>query len=456
MIKAVEQYLEKYNMISKDDTVVAGVSGGADSVCMLLLLHEYQKKIEFKLVVVHVNHLIRANAGEDAEYVHQLCDKLGIPFYLYEKDVCALAEEQGISTEEAGRYVRYQVFEDTLSKYTQNGKIAVAHNQNDQAETMLFHLFRGTGLTGLSGILPVRDNIIRPLLCLERKQIEKYLVEQNVSWCIDATNDEDTYTRNKIRNQILPYVENEIVRNAVSHIAATADEMAQIRTYFEQQTKAIVQEIVEFSQEEAIINVEAFNLQPDILQRQILLYCMEKLTKGRKDIASTHILAIQDLFAKSGCKEVHLPYHLEAVKHYETLRIRIRKTEELIPFSNEVKIPGHLLLPNGKTAYFSMFEHQKDENIPEKTYTKWFDYDKILHCLVLRKRLTGDYLTINKNLSQKKLKDYFIQEKIPKDERDNIIVLADNSHILWVLGYRISEYYKITKETKRILQVIVK
>ena len=453
MINDVKQYMEKYHMILPGETVVAGVSGGADSVCLLLLLQEYRKEVPFSLAVVHVNHRIRANAAEDALFVQKLCDDFAIPCYLFEEDIEDMARKEGISTEEAGRKFRYQSFEKVLSDYGGHGKIAVAHNQNDQAETVLFHLFRGTGLTGLAGILPVRDHIIRPLLCIDRTAIETYLKKQHITWCIDETNSEDTYTRNKIRNRILPYVEKEIVSQSVSHIASTAEEMMQIRAYFEEQTRETVSRIVTFTDTKAVILTEPFNCLPNLMQRQVLLFCLERLTAGRKDIGASHILSIQALFAKSGSKEVHLPYQLKAVKQYQQVIIKRRTENSKEDFRHEVSIPESVPLPTGQIVHFRLIEPQKKVNIPQKSYTKWFDYGKILHCLMLRNRQTGDYLTINKELSHKKLNDYFIEEKIPKEDRDRVVVLADGSHIIWAMGFRISEYYKVTEETKQILEV---
>ena len=403
-----------------------------------------------------MNHMIRSNAKNDADYVKQICDNLQIPFFLYEKDIEGMAKDKGISTEEAGRNARYEAFNEVLASLGGKGKIAVAHNRNDCAETVLFNLFRGTGLTGLSGILPVRDNIIRPVLCLSREQIERYLKRHQFLWCIDSTNKENTYTRNKIRNIIIPYAEKEICKNSADHIARTAGEIAEIREYFEIQTKIVVKETVTMKHDEVSIHVYDFLKLENLMQKQVLLYCMEKLTLGRKDIGMKHILDIQTLFQKDGSKQIDLPYQLEAVKQYDNVIIRNRKKRVDNLFYQEVNVPGKIFLPSGKVMEFTIIPSQKDENIPEKTYTKWFDYDKILHCLVLRNRKTGDFLTINKLMSKKKVKDYLIQEKVPRDERDDLLLLTDGSHILWVLGLRISEYYKVTNETKRILQVVIR
>ena len=187
-------------MAEAGDCIVAGVSGGADSVCMLHLLVRLQREIPFRLAVVHVNHGLRAEAGEDAVFVEKLCGDLRIPFYLREVDMAGYAAAHRLSGEEAGRLLRYRAFQEVLEeiKSGDRGRIAVAHNADDRAETMLFHMFRGSGLKGLSSIRPVRESIIRPLLCVSREQIEAYLREERLDWREDATNGEDVYARNKI------------------------------------------------------------------------------------------------------------------------------------------------------------------------------------------------------------------------------------------------------------------
>lgn len=209
MIKKVTDYVKKYQMISPHDTITAGISGGADSVCLLFMLLEIQKQIPFTLRVVHVNHKVRKEAGQDAEFVRKLCGKFQIPFYLVERNIRELAEEWGCSEEEAGRKVRYQAFNEVQGEDA--GKIAVAHNSNDRAETMLFHLFRGTGLSGAAGIRPVNGRIIRPLLGVTREEIEKWLSDKGIAYCMDRTNEQDMMLRNICagkhkRQQVAVYV----------------------------------------------------------------------------------------------------------------------------------------------------------------------------------------------------------------------------------------------------------
>ena len=468
MIEKVRQYVDEYGMLLPGDTVVAGISGGADSLCLLFLLHEFAKELPLNIAAVHVNHKIREEAKEDAAYVQQICEGLGISFFLKEYDVEELAKRQGISTEEAGRNVRYQAFYEVLDqclltnvKGTEadvfrtgnSGKIAVAHTANDRAETMLFHLFRGTGLTGLTGIKPVRGQIIRPLLCLERAEIEKYLEEKGIDFCIDRTNYEDTYTRNKIRRHVLTYAQENICSKSVSHMNRTAQMLAETEDFLREQTLQVYQEITKRRETGYDIAVAKFREIHVLLQKRVLLLCMEELKAGRRDIGAVHIDAVRELFYKEGNKEQSLPGGIVARREFDSVFIgKQGKTENMRQFK-PVSVPCEIEIEGIGVFEFTCLKYDKSKIIPEKTYTKWFDYDKIVKSLVVRTRQTGDYLTINEALSRKTLKKYLIQEKIPEKEREKTYVLADGNHILWVIGYRISQYYKVGPKTKKILQV---
>ena len=472
MIEKVRKYVEQYGMLSPNDIVVAGVSGGADSLCLLFLLHEFAKEMPLNIAAVHVNHKLRKEAKEDAAYVKQICTELEVPFFLKEFDVEKLAKEQGISTEEAGRNVRYQAFYEVLGQCLRaeedkeagmasgrfpaaggRGKIAVAHTANDRAETMLFHLFRGTGLTGLSGIKPVREQIIRPLLCLERAEIEKYLEEKGTAFCIDRTNCEDTYTRNKIRHHILPYAKENICDGTVSHMNRTAEMLLETEEFLQEQTLQVYQKVTERQETGSYIAVKEFRDLHVLLQKRILLLCMEEVKAGRKDIGAIHIEAVRELFYKEGNKEQSLPNGICARREFDKVFIGKQAEAEKNSETKQVHIPGEIEIEGIGVFEFTCLEYDKSKIIPEKTYTKWFDYDKIIKSLVLRTRQTGDYLTIDEALSKKTLKKYLIQEKVPQRERDKTYVLADGNHILWVIGYRISQYYKVGPRTKKILQV---
>ena len=477
MIQKAISFMEKYSMISENDLVAAGVSGGADSLCLLFVLLEYRKKVPFDLVVVHVNHLIREEAFQDEKFVKEICDKEKIPFYSKRADVKVLAKQQHLSEEEAGRKVRYEAFREALEIYkkkeNEKGKIAVAHHQGDSAETMLFHLFRGTGIYGMAGILPVHEKVIRPLLICSRKEIEEYLINRGQAWCIDCTNEEDTYTRNKIRHHVLGYADREINDKATEHIAKAALQIASLREYLESEVAKMLMTIAEIRQDEILIHGERLKEYPEFLQSQCLLTAIDKIIPGKKDIGSDHIQGILNLLEKSGSKKMNLPLGVEVVKEYRTLWIKRQKNTEGVEKSSEDKfliekviclwekdedrtVPETYCLNDGSILEISFRNPEELGRIEENTYTKYFDYDKIKNRLCVRFRQTGDYLVFNDKGQKKTLKEYFIQEKIPAAMRDKISLVADGNHILWIVGYRISAYYKVTKETKKIIQMTIR
>ena len=472
----VKKYIIQHQMIMQGDFVAAGVSGGADSVCMLYLLKQLQKDIPYRLTAVHVNHQVREDADADASYVKKLCDKMEIPCYLKKVDMREYARQHKLSSEEAGRVLRYQAFKEVLheQKESRHGKIAVAHNAIDWAETMLFHMFRGSGLAGVGSIRPVRDQIIRPVLCLTREETENYLKKRDITYCQDSTNEEDLYARNRIRHHILPYAEKEICAGAVPHMNDLADILMETEVYLSRETKRLFQMYADDTADPIqCLRIWGKGLltQDPVMVKRVLLYALEQMTPHRKDITGQHIKDLLELIRKDGSKELSLPYGIKAYKEYETLFLQKEQTQTPDRFSKEqdgfvVKPPVEIFVPGAGSFSFILVdrnflskEHdfsQKEQNIPQNRYTKWFDYDKITTSLLLRTRKTGDYLTIDKALHTQSLKQYMINEKIPKMQRDSMYILADGSHVLWVPGYRTSQYYKVDESTKCILQVQIR
>ncbi len=508
------------------------MSGGADSVCLLFLLREMRERLKLELRVLHVHHGIRPEADGDAAFVRALCEKLEIPFYQVNVDVPALAKREGISEEEAGRKARYEAFEahaaawlgedktltpdsdgeapgnasdsasdsapdnapdNTLNSAPGNAqvKIALAHHAGDRAETLLFHLFRGSGLKGLASIPPVRKTaaagvtVIRPLLCLERAEIEEYLEENGITYCQDATNFEDAYARNRIRHHVLPYAEKEICSGAVQHLNQAAELLAEAEDYLKGQTDAARATCVETKQDAVpareeqpdgktqsrayFVRVPEFASLPPILQKRLILELLLELSPGGKDVGATHVEMVRDLFSGESGREADLPFGILARREYDKVIIErnagengdgveadVTELEEIIDMTmlseNEI-----IEVPWGQDIFtFQRLPYEKKEIIPEKTYTKWFDYDKIKNTLSIRTRRQGDFLMIRGgegNPVRKTLKSYFITEKFPRKDREALPLLAEGSHVLWITGHRISEAYKVDEGTKTILQV---
>lgn len=466
MFNRVKEYINQYKMIEEGDRVAIAVSGGADSVCLLYMLSEIGKGIDINLLVIHINHGIRGEEAKlDEEYVENVANALKLEYICFHKDVPAIARTENLSEEEAGRNVRYQsFFRVALDK--QCNKIAIAHNKNDIAETVLFNLFRGSGIKGLSGILPVSDRIyknksyriIRPLLCLEREEIELYLSNKNISYQIDKTNLGYDYSRNKIRNHILSYAKDEINSNAVSHIVRASLQLQEIDKYIELLADAKYNEIVKEDEKGALyFDIGEFSELDIVIQKEVIRRAMMKLAGRLKDIEAKHVDQILSLMNKQVGKMVDLPYEMIAFKEYSSIKLYKGEysNKDSAPISPvTINIPGQYYCQNiNMILDVSIIRYNKNETVPKNGCIKWFDYDKIENTIVLRTRVKGDYIEINDSAGRKKLKDYYIDQKIPRDERDLKLLIADGSHVMWVIGQgdRVSEKYKVNDNTTNIL-----
>ncbi len=430
----IKEYMKAHRMAEEGEGVLAAVSGGADSVCLLWVLKELSEELGLHVAAFHLNHGLRGEeADRDEAYVRTLCRELSIPLSVVRENVTEYAADKGISEEEAGRNLRYFHMEQAAGRFSCEKK-ATAHHKDDTVETVLLNMFRGSGLRGLGGIRPVRNSIIRPLLCLTREEIEAYLRETGVSWCEDSTNRECRYVRNRIRNELLPWVRENINDRAGEHILNIASLASRADEYFYDQAEKILSEGNPFS-----IRTEVFDRQPDILKEYLVRAMISGVSENQRDISSKHIEAVCNLKGPgSGC-EVMLPFGLKARRGYEILEIR--RQEEVSDVDED-----HM------RVVMRTFSCEKDLEIPKNQYTKWFDYDKIKDTLSVRNRKSGDYFLISGG-KRKLLKRFFIDEKIPEERRGTIKLLTEGSHVLWVIGYRISEYYKITNTTRTILEV---
>ncbi len=473
--------IEKYHMIEPGMRVIAGVSGGADSVCLLYVLTQYQKTIPFEISVVHIEHGLRGEESlEDAAFVEELCERLGVPCRIVRAGVKRLAREEKLSLEEAGRAERYRIFEEI--RIEQNAdRIAVAHNRDDQAETALWNLVRGSGLKGLGGIRPVRGSIIRPLLFTGREQIEAILRKTGIAWRTDRTNREQAYTRNKVRLSILPELKRELNSRAPEHIAAAAEKLQQVQEFVERMTRQAAGACIR-SGRDVTLYLPEYEKQDPLIRRELLRLALE--TAGSlQDVGSVHIEALEAL-AKMDCgKSISLPGRIRAVREHRMIRFvkcgekktesrgparagrDADETEDVKPADppREIKVPvpGECVMPEaggrpGRRVRTELLENSPEimRQIPEeKKYTKWLSYDTIKNDILLRHRQSGDYLVINSQGGRKKIKDYFIDLRIPADQRDRLWLLADGSHVLWVPGYRISERAKVHGETEKVIKI---
>lgn len=469
MFEKVKDYIREQEMLSSQDIVIVGVSGGADSVCLLTILHMLQEEYQLKLFAVHVNHMLRGKeADEDEAYVQQLCDRYSIPLYCVHEDVKKLAELSQTTIEEAGRNLRYQSFEQEFKRVSAH-KIAVAHNRNDNAETVLFHLFRGTSLTGMTGIPKKRGQIIRPLLCVTREEIEGFLLEQGRAYRTDSTNLCNDYTRNKIRLDLLPIATKEINEKAVDHITSLAEQLTEVADYIERVVNKEFVRIVTVSEKEISIALEEFHPLEEFIKREMIRKALKTLG-GLRDIEAVHLKEVVKLAQMQVGKEIHLPNHIIAKRGYNTLIVCHRSTklehcfqdeiEEKIQFVCSVGAEASLEKPQeqtveifGKRLKMRIFPYINSMIIPKNSYTKWYDYDKIRGAVVIRARQEGDFLWIHPDGKTKSLKSLMVDQKIPREERDKIPLVVCDSHVLWAVGIRSSEAYRIDQNTRWVLSV---
>ena len=442
MYQKVKAYAKKWHMLQKEDSVIAGISGGADSVCLLFMLLKLQKELGFALMAVHVNHGIRgAEAERDEAYVKRLCRQWNVRLKVYRENVPAYAKEHGMTEEEAGRDIRRTCFCKVLKEWG-GTKIALAHHENDNVETLLWNLCRGTGIRGLGGIAPVNDVWIRPLLCVKRREIESYLKKRGISYCTDTTNADRRYMRNRIRMDVIPYLEDCVNTESVSHMGKTMERMYELEQYILEEVGKYKESCTGWKNGRRIIRQTEYTKIPKALRDNVLHEILCETAGRRKDIEEVHIQMLRDLFTKQVGKRIDLPYGVTAIRTYEGVRF-----EKNIP---EASYAGD----ENELFSIRVFDREPGNvTFPEKIYTKWFDYDIIKNTVKIRHRIAGDSIVINRYGGRKKLKQYFTDQKVPQEDRDKIWIAADGDEVLWIVGYRQSQKYQITEKTTKILEI---
>ena len=483
----VKKYIQTCKMIADGDVVAAGVSGGADSVCLLFMLCDLQEELGFRLKVCHVNHGLRgAESDGDEAYVAGLCARLGVPCRIFRENVELIAGKRKQSLEEAGREVRLDAFA-VMCAEEGCTRIATAHHMDDNAETVLFHAVRGTGLRGLAGIRPVAGNRIRPLLILAREETEGYLRRRGIVWREDRTNQEDCYTRNRIRRHIMPMLKEQVNAGAARHLSELSAQAADVWDYLEHGVDLAWSRCVctEARTGDAALRIrgDLFREEMPAVRRQLLLRCMIALAGSGRDVSAVHVRETESLFDMQTGKYLCLPGGVRAERTSEGIRLRreehsrtgrekrsgrergagsgIRDADAAGDTAAEREtflcVPGTTEIPGTGYAVCCSFPENADlqgaKEFPQKSYTKWIDYDIIKGRLSVRTRRPGDFLTVDRSGSRKKLKEYFINEKIPRSERETLPLVADGSHIVWIPGKRMSAAYQVSEGTARILEI---
>jgi len=469
--KKIWDYMETWHMADRGSQIVAGVSGGADSICLLEVLCRFAECMDWQITAVHVHHGIRGSqADRDEAYVRKFCKNRNVNCKCFKYNVPEMAKELGMGEEEAGRTVRLQAFASVMDELGQKTRLALAHHKNDQAETVLFHLIRGSNIQGLAGIRPVNGVCIRPMLCMQREEIIRYLTEQGISYCTDDTNFSDAYTRNRLRLTVIPEVK-AMNAGAVENISRAAGHVRQAVDFIDGEEQKAWNKYGLGEKSGEIFLPKQIKAEHIFLQKCLVYRAVSELAGSKKDLQEKHILAVLGLFKKQAGREYHLPFHVRARRVYGGIRLFLyeqRHNDEWEQLLFSAKERGAIIdeLKNGgcqsgciflkQPGYifkWRIFLYEKNLKIPKNNYTKWFDYDKITSAALFRTRRSGDYLVLDSSGRHKKLKKYFIDTKIPADQRDIMPLLADGSHIIWVADGRMSEEYKVHKDTRAVLEL---
>lgn len=457
MINKVIETIERNSMFNKGDRVVAAVSGGPDSICLLHLLNSIKDRFGIEICAAHVNHCLRgAEADEDEGFVRAFCKKLHIDFYVKRIDVNKLAKEKKLSSELAGREARYDFFEEVRKKFCGN-KIAIAHNANDRAETILMRIIRGTGLDGMVGIKPIRDEVfVRPLINISRAEIEKYCFDNEISPRIDKTNLERLYTRNKIRLDLIPYIMSNFNEDVVASLNRLGDIVSIDNDYMQKIADKKYNNYCYRGKKNIIIKKEAFCEHEAILSR-ILRRAISELTGNVYNIEKKHISDVIHIEKIGTGKKVDLPNNIVARNNYGDICFEIKENDIMDSKKiYEASIENLDVISFGGFKFeFTLLKSKVSVKLNQDDYVKYFDVDKVGRSINIRYRIDGDKFKPLGMKSYKKLKDIFINLKIPREDRIKIPLVCFNGEIGWIVGHKISEDFKIDDKTKAILKIKV-
>lgn len=462
-MKQVGQLLNESDLIEREDKVCVAFSGGADSTCLLHLLNRLRETLGFSLSACHVNHQLRgAESDRDELQVRDFCRQLGIDLTVVRRDVQALAKQQKLSLELAARQVRYAFFleEVTAGRAT---KIALAHHQQDQAETVLLHLLRGTSLNGLQAMSAQRGVYIRPLLTVDKGLIDQYMVEQELPFCQDGSNLDNHFTRNRLRNQCLPYLKEQFNPQIVASLARLAMDVREANQLLEPITMASYQQVVwEQTDNQVILLIDELKQLSAYVARQVIRQAIVHLRGEATDVTAHHLTQIYQLLTKPTGKRQILFQEIDVRRSYNQLLL-CKPVKEAETVESQIDLPIALDRLPTKGYIYGIERYYLAELVPLKhkdfiknnmnVYAQVFDYDRIEQSPIFRHRLPGDYLRLDSQGHRKKLKDELIDRKIPQAERDKLWLLVDGQSIMWIVGHRTSAYYHITETTRKALKI---
>lgn len=444
--------IQKHSMLQQGDIVLIGLSGGPDSVCLLHLLRGIQERFDLTLHAVYVNHNLRPDEiPDEISFCEKTCRELNVNFVLKSVDVAGQQRQQGLSRQEAGRDLRYKAFDEAAAELGAS-KIALAHNADDQAETIFMRLIRGSGPKGLGGIPPKRGRIIRPLIETERSLIEQFLTHENISSVTDSSNLKQDYLRNRFRLSLMPELK-KINPNLLNTIMTTASILQEEERYLEIiVTKTLMKLISRKTPHRIELFLSPLERLETVILRRVLRRAIDA-TEGLRSIGFLHIEDITHLLkhGRPGDR-IYLPKGIRVIREYALLTIT---SEE------PVKIADYLLRPGDEIAVVGagvVIRASIEEGLADPGDGKssvLLDAGKMTFPLTIRARRCGDFFYPHGFGKRKKLQDYLVDEKVPRDEREQIPVLLSGSDIIWIAGYRSDERFRPSDDTKKYLRLVI-
>jgi len=447
--------IKKYNMFKKGEAIMAGVSGGPDSVCLLHLLLQLRDEWDLKVSVAHLDHMFRGKESEeDALFVKELCEKWDVPFYQERQDVPAYIRDTGYSPEDAARRIRYAFFE-RAKRELKADKVALGHNRDDHVETVLMNIFRGSGLDGLVGIEPVRGHYIRPLIEISRHDIENYLKVRKLDFRTDRTNLTTEYFRNSLRLELIPLIEQRYCSHLSQSLVRLSDIVRQDLNFLDEKTRLAMDLCAEIEPKKVKIKIKEFNKLHEAIKRRIVRKCVEHLAGDVKDFELKNVRKlIQFIEQSTSGSRMDLPRNLTAQKDYEFVYIYQGEIEAPEEFEYPLPVPGTFIEERlGITLESSLEAFSKDQAIvANNPLIAQLDYDKIIGNLILRNWRPGDRFFPLGMACSKKVQDFFTDLKVPRRKRARIPIVVDGAgRIVWIAGFRLDDRFKITSSTRMIL-----
>jgi tRNA(Ile)-lysidine synthase len=436
-------------MLSGGETVLVGLSGGPDSVCLLTVLNTLRDELKLRLYAVYVDHGLRpGETPHEIEFCRKFCEGSSVILITRSVDVKTYAEGHDMNKQEAARDLRYEIFHEVLADIGAD-KIALGHTADDQIETFFMRFLRGSGPKGLSGIPPVRTKIIRPLIEIDRGDIERYLDAQGINPILDSSNLKGDYIRNRIRLFFIPEIK-KMNPHIVQTVSRTMDILREEENYFD---ILITKTLMKLISRKSDLRIELFLVpmvgMDTVILRRVLRRAIDE-TRGLRGMSFNHIEDSIDLIKRGKAGDrLNLPKGLRIIKNYSTLVITSEMPQRLNTLA--FTVPGEVVLGEIKAIMRMSLEKEVD-GLGDGRTTAVFDADKTGTTLTIRSRKEGDFFYPRGFGRKKKLQDYFVDEKVPRDERDAIPIVAAGHDIIWIAGFRGDERFMASDETKRFLK----